>query len=108
MMMKNIRFLFPLAWLPAGAFAHTGLHDTQGFLAGFSHPFSGLDHLLAMFAVGLWAAQLGGRALWGVPCAFVVTMILGAVLGFYGWALPFVESGILVSVCFLGVLVAAR
>jgi urease accessory protein len=66
-----------------------------------------LDHLLAMIAVGLWAAQMGGRALWAVPTAFVAVMALGGALGMGGVGLPFVEQGILLSVVALGVLIAA-
>lgn len=73
---------------------------------GFGHPIDGADHLLAMVAVGLWAAQIGGRALWAVPCTFVGVMILGGVLGFTGVPVPFIEEGILVSILILGVLIA--
>jgi urease accessory protein len=74
---------------------------------GFSHPISGLDHLLAMLAVGFWASQLGGRARWQVPAAFLGVMLLGGVLGTAGISIPAVERGILVSVLVLGVLIAA-
>jgi len=73
---------------------------------GVEHPFSGLDHILAMVAVGLWAAQLGGRALWSIPLTFVLTMAAGGALGFLGVPLPMVELGIASSVVVLGVLVA--
>lgn len=100
-----------LASLPGSAAAHTGMAidalGAHGLIAGFSHPFSGLDHLLAMIAVGLWAAQLGGRARWLVPTAFVGAMILGSVLGTMGIAVPWAEPGILASVLILGLLVAA-
>jgi urease accessory protein len=76
--------------------------------AGFVHPFTGLDHLLAMIAVGLWAAQLGGRWTWAVPLAFVGSMALGGALGFGGVELPFVEPMIAASVLVLGLLVAMR
>jgi len=95
-----------LLLLPGIAFAHTGVGETTGFLHGLSHPIGGADHFLAMLAVGLWAAQIGGRALWAVPSTFVAVMILGAMLGFSGVALPFIEEGILVSVLILGVLIA--
>jgi len=87
------------------AHAHTGL-DVGGFPAGFMHPFGGLDHLLAMVGVGLWAAQLGGRALWLVPLSFVGVMVLGGALGMAGFEPPGVEGGILGSVLLLGLLVA--
>lgn len=88
------------------AHAHTGHGSTSGFMHGFEHPMGGLDHLLAMVAVGLWAAQLGKRALWAVPATFVAVMTLGGIMGAAGVALPFVEQGILASVLVLGVLVA--
>ena len=94
-------------WLvPLAAFAHTGAGATTGFAAGFVHPFSGVDHLLAMLAVGLWAAQLGGRALWAVPATFVTVMLLGAGLAILSAPVPLVEAGILTSVLVLGALVA--
>jgi len=96
--------------LPALAQAHPG-HDghelTWDFSGGFAHPFSGWDHLLAMIAVGLWAAQLGGRARWLVPAAFVSVMTLGAMLGHTGVIFLGVEQGIAASVLVLGLLVAA-
>ena len=93
-------------FLPVIALAHTGIGETAGFMHGFTHPIGGADHLLAMTAVGLWAAQIGGRALWAVPFAFVAAMILGGTLGFSGVLLPFIEEGILISVLILGVLIA--
>lgn len=94
--------------VPGIAEAHTGVHAlvAGGLPAGFAHPFSGLDHLLAMVAVGLWAASLGGAARWLVPASFVAVMALGAVAGTQGLALPAVETGIAASVMALGVLVA--
>ncbi|WP_294878951.1 HupE/UreJ family protein, partial [Sulfurimonas sp. RIFOXYB12_FULL_35_9] len=82
--------------------AHTGVGNISGFSAGFSHPVGGADHILAMFAVGLWAAQMGSRALWAVPLSFIVMMIVGAVLGVQGVNIPFIENGILASVLVLG------
>ena len=94
--------------LPAVADAHTfGTHDA-GFAHGFLHPVGGWDHLLAMVAVGLWAAQRGGAALWALPAAFVTAMIGGGLLGMTGIALPAVELGIAGSVIALGALIAAQ
>jgi urease accessory protein len=76
--------------------------------AGFVHPFTGLDHLLAMIAVGLWAAQLGGRWTWAVPLSFVGAMAAGGALGFAGIELPLVEPMIAASVLVLGLLTAMR
>lgn len=100
--------LASLALLPGAAFAHTGAGHTHGFVHGFVHPIGGLDHLLAMVAVGLFAAYLGGRALWLVPATFVGVMALGGLLGVSGAALPYVELGIALSVVVLGLLVALR
>jgi urease accessory protein len=93
--------------VPSSAFAHTGVGPAHDLLHGLQHPLTGLDHILAMFAVGLWAAQRGGRAIWFVPLTFVTVMALGGALGMSGTSLPFVEQGILLSVIILGVLVAA-
>ena len=85
------------------ASAHTG-HITT---AGFMHPLSGLDHLLVMVSVGLWAALLGGRAVWLVPTAFLVSMVGGFAIAVAGIRLPAVEPGIAASVLIIGILVAA-
>lgn len=94
--------------LPGVAHAHVGVGDTQGFVHGFAHPVGGLDHVLAMVAVGLFAAYLGGRALWLVPSAFVLAMAVGGALGISGVSVPFVELGIAASVIVLGVAVALQ
>ena len=95
-----------LASLPTAAFAHTGAGATNGFAHGFMHPFGGLDHVLAMVAVGLLAARLGGRALWLVPLSFVTMMILGGAAGASGVGLPLVELGISGSILTLGFVLA--
>ena len=79
-----------------------------GILSGFLHPLLGLDHLLAMLAIGFLSAQIGGRAIWSVPTAFVVIMAIGAVLGIAGLNLPLVEYGITGSVVILGVGILAH
>ena len=89
----------------AAASAHTGQFFHEGLHAGFAHPFDGFDHLLAMIAVGLWAAQMGGRATWIVPSIFVATMLGGWILGMQGFTLPFHEQGIALSVLMLGLAV---
>ena len=104
---RRVLFLLAIFLAPSLAQAHTGVGTTTGFANGLAHPLSGLDHLCAMIAVGLWAAQRGGRALWLVPLTFVSVMTLGAMLGMAGLAMPFVEKGIVASVLVLGVLVAA-
>ena len=95
-----------LALLPTAALAHTGIGETSGFAHGFAHPMSGLDHVLAMVMVGVFAWQLGGRALWLVPATFVLVMALGGALGVAGIQVPFVETGIALSVIVLGAVVA--
>jgi urease accessory protein len=93
--------------LAAPAFAHTGVGvHSHGFAAGFLHPLMGLDHLLAMLGVGVWAAQLGKRATCLVPAAFVAVMIAGAGLALSGAPLPMVEFGIAGSVLVIGALIA--
>ena len=87
---------------PSVAFAHPGHGEGGSLLAGFIHPFSGIDHLLAMTAVGLFAAHLGGRALWAVPATFVAMMALGGVFGAAGVSLPFAETAIALSVLVFG------
>lgn len=98
--------LSAFAFAPGLAYAHTGVGDVTGFAHGFAHPLSGLDHILAMVMVGLFAAQLGGRARWLVPMSFVSVMMLGGVLGLAGIAVPFVELGIGLSIVVLGGAVA--
>lgn len=104
------RWIVPvsLALVAGSASAHTGDHAAAGFASGLAHPFFGLDHLFAMFAVGLWAAQQGGRARWTIPLAFVAAMGLGGGLAWAGGALPGVEATIAASVLVLGLLVATR
>lgn len=90
----------------APAEAHTFGAAGAGLAGGFTHPLLGLDHLLAMVGVGAWAAQLGGRARWGVPAAFVAVMALGGLAGASGLHLPMVELGIAGSVLVVGALIA--
>jgi urease accessory protein len=94
------------ALLPTAALAHTGIGAAGGFAHGFWHPIGGLDHVLAMVAVGAFAVRLGGRALWLVPAAFVAMMAAGGFAGMERIQLPFVEIGIAVSVVVLGLSVA--
>lgn len=105
-----VRALFiSLLLAPGAAFAHSGpAGHTHGFADGFLHPLNGLDHLLAMIAVGLLAAHLGGRALLLVPLTFVSLMAAGGVIGFAEIRVPYVELLIAASVVVLGALVAFR
>lgn len=105
--MKTPLIAAGLALMPAAALAHPGHGPEAGaFAHGLLHPLTGLDHLLAMVAVGLWAALAGGRALWALPLAFVAAMLAGFGLGAAGIALPAVEPAILASVVVIGALVA--
>jgi urease accessory protein len=84
------------------ASAHTGTGLPGGWAAGFIHPFSGLDHLLAMVSVGLWGAFLGRPLIYVLPMVFPVMMVVGAMLGMFAVPLPPVEIGIASSVLVLG------
>lgn len=105
MSLKQALAAIALLLSPALAFAHPG-HGDNGLLAGIGHPIGGLDHLLAMLAVGLWAAQQQGAARWALPLTFVGAMLIGGLQGFAGLPLPALESGIAASVLALGLAVA--
>ncbi len=100
------------AWLvslltlwPVAAWAHVQASETEGLWSGLWHPVSGLDHVMAMIAVGLWGAQLGAPALWMLPVTFPMAMAFGGMLGLMGIGFPGVEVGIALSAIVLGVLV---
>ena len=100
-------YAFALSVLVATpALAHTGAGSVSGFASGFGHPIGGLDHLLAMIAVGILASQQGGKSLWLLPVSFVAMMVVGGALGIAGVAVPFVELGIVGSVIVLGAVIA--
>ena len=84
------------------AFAHSQMDKAVGFLTGVRHPISGLDHVLAMVAVGLWGAQLGSPAIWILPVAFPMVMAIGGMFGLMGVPLPGIEYGIALSAMLLG------
>lgn len=94
--------------LPTLAHAHVAASEVSGFLRGLLHPLGGMDHLLAMAAVGVWAAQGGGRAVWLVPATFVATMAVGGAIGAAGIIMPFAEHGIALSMLVLGLLIAGH
>ncbi|MEM6186947.1 HupE/UreJ family protein [Shewanella vaxholmensis] len=100
----GLLLLLTLCWI-APASAHE-IHSGGGFMSGFNHPVLGFDHLLAMLSVGMLSTQLGGRAIWTVPLAFVTFMLVGGILGLYAIAVPFVEIGIALSVLLLGLAIA--
>jgi len=99
-----IGILCTVLGMPAEAHLLDATH--AGAAQGFTHPFSGLDHILAMVAVGLWAAQIGRRALWVLPLAFPLAMAAGGLLGMGGVAVPGIETGIGASVAVLGLMIA--
>jgi urease accessory protein len=95
-----------LTWLwPDTALAHIESGEAGGFVDGITHPISGLDHVLAMVAVGLWGAQLGRPAVWLLPVAFPMMMAFGGMLGLIGVPVPGVEIGIAASGIVLGAMV---
>ena len=105
---RSFGFLVALLALGTGTLqAHPFHSDLSGLAGGLVHPWLGLDHILAMAAVGFWAAQLGERARWLVPCSFVAMMCAGAGLGMHAMPVPFVEQAILASILVLGLLIAA-
>lgn len=97
-----------MAVMPEIAWAHTGMGHVTSFVGGLLHPLTGLDHMLAMTLIGLWSAQLGGRALWAVPGAFVLSMLVGGWIGMGGTSGHAVELGIGLSVVLLGAAVALQ
>jgi urease accessory protein len=104
---RTLAALVLLVLVPVGAHAHTaGGGAGAGFLTGFLHPMGGLDHLLAMLAVGMWGAQLGSPAIWLLPVAFPQVMAAGGVAGLLGVPLVGIEVGVAVSVIVLGAMIA--
>ena len=99
--------LLAAAGVPASAHVGGGA-VAGGFGAGFTHPLGGLDHVVAMLAVGLWGAFLGPPAVWLLPVVFPLVMAFGGVLGAAGVPVPSVEIGIALSAVVLGLLVAGR
>lgn len=106
--LNSITFLLVLTgyllFVPS-AYAHVQQGQAVSFLTGLEHPWSGLDHVLAMIAVGLWGAQLGNPAIWILPITFPLVMSLGAMMGLLGIPLPGIEIGIAVSAIVLGIMV---
>ena len=96
--------LFCLGWAQV-AWAHVEGGQAAGFITGLQHPWSGLDHIFAMIAVGLWGAQLGSPALWLLPIAFPMMMAMGAMMGLLGIPVPGVEIGIALSAIVLGTMI---
>ena len=91
--------------VPATVLAHNPGGVTGGFASGFMHPLTGIDHILAMVAVGIWGAQLGAPAIWALPVAFPLVMSVGGAIGVRGVPLPGVEIGIAASALLLGLMI---
>jgi urease accessory protein len=107
--MKKISVLITALFfglLSVGVHAHAGGAAADGLMSGFLHPLLGFDHLVAMIAVGIWGAFLGPRAIWMLPIAFPLVMVLGGILGMAGVPLPAVETGIAASALVIGALIA--
>jgi urease accessory protein len=94
--------------LPQTAFAHEQVGVGGGLVSGFLHPLTGIDHLIAMVAVGIWGAQLGAPAIWVLPITFPLVMAIGGVLGILHVPLPMPEVMIALSALILGAAVAVR
>ena len=104
---KLVLAVMALGLMAVGAEAHPG-HGATGFMAGLAHPFTGLDHMIAMMAVGLFAARLGGKAIWMVPLSFVGLLAVGGAWGMAGMFLPVAESIVLLSVAVLPAVAVMR
>jgi urease accessory protein len=99
-------FFLAMIFIPSSALAHITEDTSGGLISGMMHPISGMDHVVAMVAVGLWGAQLGMPAIWLLPVVFPLVMAMGGVLGLIGIPLPAVELGIALSAIVLGLMVA--
>jgi urease accessory protein len=99
-------FVIFFVFAPAAALAHPGHDGAGGLMHGLAHPVTGIDHVLAMIAVGVLAAQYGGRALWLVPTSFLVAMAAAGAIGMAGIPVKIVEAGICLSVVVLGLMIA--
>jgi urease accessory protein len=103
---RHLVIAVAVALVPGLAEAHPDTGHVAGFVAGFLHPLSGIDHLFTMTAVGLIAASVGGRARWIVPLAFVACMLVGWYAGAADIRVPYVEAGIALSLVALGGMLA--
>lgn len=108
-MKQHLRTLLYIAVLtlalPSPAYAH--LIGGNGFMSGITHPLLGLDHLLAMVAVGIISVRIGGRAIWLIPLTFVLFLIIGGILALLGLTIPLIETGVALSVLICGIAIAS-
>jgi len=105
MKIRHLLIALSLCVLPTFAFAHPG--HGNGMFAGMAHPWLGLDHMIAMMAVGMWASQQTGSVRWILPLSFVVMMVVGAVVGFGGVQLGVAQQVIAASVCVFGLVLSS-
>ena len=105
---KKMILTASLAGFAAPALAHTAHGLVSGFVSGGAHPLGGLDHLLIMLAVGLWATQFGNPVLWRMPLAFLAMMMVGAMLAAWDIPLPAAETAVELSLIIMGVLLWSR
>lgn len=104
----NLCILLALTLFSSSVLAHNGVHDGS-LISGLIHPVSGIDHILAMLAVGLWAATLNkSKKQLLLPVAFVLFMVFGALMGVIGIGLPMIETGIALTVVFMGLLIMTK
>ncbi len=103
---RHVLMLLVSSLLPAITYAHPEGDVEANFVSGILHPLGGLDHILAMVAVGIWAAQMGGRARWLFPAAFVALMVVGGVVGIVAPGFLFIEQGIVTSIFIFGALIS--
>ena len=99
-------FMLLIAAVVTPAFAHVGSGQTDSFAAGITHPLNGIDHIVVMCAVGLWAAFVGGRSIWVWPMSFVAVMLAGFVAATFRFEISFVEPAIWSSIVALGLVIA--
>ena len=97
---------FVACFMPQPAAAHVLPGVQGGFGSGFAHPLTGYDHFLAMFAVGLWGAQMGGRRVWTLPVTFPFIMVVGGIVAMLGIPVNGIEAGIALSILALGLAIA--
>jgi urease accessory protein len=102
--LKNTALAVTLLGLATPALAHTGMGATHDFVAGLAHPWQGFDHLLVMFAIGLWGCMLAGKLVWQLPLSFLMLMSAGAGLHFAGFTLSFTEQGVALSVIIFAII----
>ena len=107
MNVSRLLLLGVIALTPSPVLAHTGAGEIMSFSSGLTHPVHGLDHVLAMLAVGMWAGLLGRRSALGLPLTFLGAMLTGVALALIGIEVPAVETGIVASVLVLGLAIAS-